>query len=62
MEIKFRNSFSELNGNYFTDSNIRNFMKANTEIQHKATLHNINFYKLESNDMLVHVYDAYEVE
>jgi hypothetical protein len=62
MNIKFRSNHFQLHGKHWTDSDARSFMETNKGSVHEATQHNMNFYKLVENGMLVHVYDAYEAD
>ena len=60
MKIKFRKNHFQLNSKFFSDVIARKFMSESGG-EHEAVRHNINFYKLVDHNILVHVYDAYEV-
>lgn len=62
MKIKFRKEWAQVNANYCTSEKVRAYMTASKHLPHEAVQHNMNFYKLCENEMLVHVYDVYEVE
>ncbi len=63
MKIKFRKNLTKINGSYSTQrEEVRKFMHDNMELHHEAYCHNMNFYRLCCNNMLIHVYDCYEVE
>lgn len=61
MKIKFRKEHAQLNSRFFSDKIARKFMSEN-DSEHEAVAHNMNFYRLVGHDILVHVYDAYELK
>lgn len=62
IKVKVRSTFSELNGKFFTQGKVRDFIAKNNIKEMYVTPHNMNFYKIEATDYLIHVYDVYEVE
>lgn len=62
MRIKFNKQPRQLNGQFWTKAISRRFMEENQSKLAEAVRHNMNYYRIIENGMLVHVYDAYEIE